>query len=316
MSVKRSCKGVILSVAIAVLAAACAETELVVHTAKQIGNGSAVTPNARYKVGSPYQIAGTWYYPKADYAYSETGVASWYGPNFHGKRTANGDIFDQNALTAAHRTLPMPSMVRVTNLENGRTLALEVNDRGPFAKGRIIDVSRRAAQLLGFQNKGTALVKVEVMATESRKMAALAGGPAISDAERITARPAASSVSVEPLESKPVQTASLDAAPPPRSASAVGPKPEPTGKIGYAPTGQNQMYVQAGSFVRYRNAATLSDRLGSIGPSHVVRAEVGNVKFFRVRIGPLANIESADTVLAKVIQAGEPNARIVVVSPN
>src|SRR5215469_8319569 len=113
-----------------------------------------------YKVGQPYQIEGTWYYPREQPDYDETGVASWYGPTFHGQQTANGETFDANGLSAAHRTLPMPVNVRVTNLENGKSLILRVNDRGPFAKGRIIDVSERAAKLLGFYANGSARVRV------------------------------------------------------------------------------------------------------------------------------------------------------------
>lgn len=120
------------------------------------------------KIGKPYQIAGVWYYPKEDPNYDETGKASWYGPNFHGKKTANGEIYNMNALTAAHRTLPMPTYVKVTNLENGRTLVLRVNDRGPFAKGRIIDISRRGAQLLGFERQGTTRVRVQASDANGR----------------------------------------------------------------------------------------------------------------------------------------------------
>jgi len=120
-------------------------------------------PVGEQKVGRPYQIGGVWYYPQEDPDYDEVGVASWYGPNFHGKATANGETFNMNALTAAHPTLPLPSRVRVTNLENGRTLMLRVNDRGPFAKDRILDVSRRAAQLLGFAGDGTARVRVQLV---------------------------------------------------------------------------------------------------------------------------------------------------------
>src|SRR5689334_5858306 len=127
-----------------------------------------------YKVGNPYQIAGVWYRPAEDYAYDETGIASWYGEDFHGKYTANGEVFDLNAMTAAHRTLPMPSIVQVTNLENGRTVELRVNDRGPFARGRIIDVSRRAAQLLGFEQTGTAKVRVRILPEQSIQVASLA----------------------------------------------------------------------------------------------------------------------------------------------
>src|SRR5580698_7420692 len=113
-----------------------------------------------YKIGQPYQIEGTWYYPREQPDYDETGIASWYGPTFYGQSTANGETFDASALSAAHRTLPMPVNVRVTNLENGKSLILRVNDRGPFAKGRIIDVSQRAAKLLGFIGNGTARVRV------------------------------------------------------------------------------------------------------------------------------------------------------------
>lgn len=87
------------------------------------------------KIGKPYKIGGNWYYPKEDPNYDQTGYASWYGPNFHGRPTANGERFDMNELSAAHKTLPMPSHVLVTNLDNGRSLRLRVNDRGPFAKG-------------------------------------------------------------------------------------------------------------------------------------------------------------------------------------
>ena len=113
------------------------------------------------KVGKPYKIGGQWYRPEHDPYYDETGIASWYGKQFHGKLTANQEIFNMNALTAAHRTLAMPTYVKVTNLENGRSVVLRVNDRGPFAKGRIIDVSRRGAQILGFERQGTTRVRVQ-----------------------------------------------------------------------------------------------------------------------------------------------------------
>ncbi len=120
-----------------------------------------------YRVGVPYQIKGVWYYPAVDYNYDRTGVASWYGEEFEGRLTANGEIFELNALTAAHTTLPMPSIVQVTNLENGRSLQLRINDRGPFVDGRLIDVSRRAAQLLGFEGQGTTRVRVTILKEES-----------------------------------------------------------------------------------------------------------------------------------------------------
>lgn len=136
---------------------------------------SSIKARTHYKIGAPYRIKGTLYNPAVDYAYDTEGEASWYGPGFHGKLTANGDIYDQDALTAAHPTLPLPSMVRVTNLDNGRSLVLKLNDRGPFMNGRIIDVSRKAAKLLGFFKAGMAKVRVEILEKESRDLAAKFG---------------------------------------------------------------------------------------------------------------------------------------------
>jgi rare lipoprotein A len=114
-----------------------------------------------YRVGSPYMVAGRLYVPEADPHYRAEGLASWYGDDFHGRATANGEIFDLNAISAAHPTMPLPSYARVTNLRNGRSLIVRVNDRGPYAANRIIDVSKHAAQLLGFIDKGTTMVRVE-----------------------------------------------------------------------------------------------------------------------------------------------------------
>lgn len=122
----------------------------------------------------PYVIHGTRYYPQVNYNYEAIGYASWYGYDCHGRPTATGRYFNKNALTAAHRTLPLPSVVLVENLSNGRKVKLLVNDRGPFAntKKRIIDVTQRAAELLGFRSKGVAKVRVTCLPEESR-MAAL-----------------------------------------------------------------------------------------------------------------------------------------------
>lgn len=194
----------------ALLLAACAQTELAIHAAKQINEKAGDSANRRvgdYKIGSPYQINGVWYYPKEDYEFSETGVASWYGQQFHGKSTANGEIFDMNELTAAHRTLQMPAVVRVTNLENGRSVLLRINDRGPFARNRVIDVSRRGAQLLGFMEKGTAMVRIDVMADESRQVAMDAQRKVQVAALQPNAR---ARVTAEPLNgSAPVQSPSV-----------------------------------------------------------------------------------------------------------
>ena len=135
------------------------------------GGGQGPQTVGNYKVGNPYRVGSVWYYPQESFTYTETGIASWYGPDFHGGKTANGEIYDQNELTAAHRTLQMPSFVRVTNLENGRSVVVRVNDRGPYLHGRIIDVSKRAAELLGFIGHGTARVRLDVLDKESRQIA-------------------------------------------------------------------------------------------------------------------------------------------------
>ena len=149
----------------------CAEGQFVSHWAKKINWPGQQETAGTYKIGKPYRVGSVWYYPTEDFRMNETGIASWYGPNFHGKRTANGERYDQHELTAAHRTLQMPSLVRVTNLENGRSVVVRINDRGPFAHGRVIDVSKRAAELLGFIGRGTARVRLEVLVRESKHMA-------------------------------------------------------------------------------------------------------------------------------------------------
>ena len=126
-----------------------------------------IPEGTRKKIGNPYVINGTTYYP-IDSAenFTEEGVASWYGPGFNGKKTANGEIYDQTAMTAAHRTLPIPTLVKVENLENGKQIVVRVNDRGPFSKGRVIDLSEAGAARIGMLKKGTARVKLTVLSED------------------------------------------------------------------------------------------------------------------------------------------------------
>lgn len=294
---------------------ACAETEFLVHTAKQVRGDSISTGDGRYKVGSPYQIRGVWYYPAEDYEYAETGIASWYGPNFHGKQTANGETYNQNDMTAAHRTLPLPSAVRVTNLENGRSIVLRINDRGPFARGRIIDVSRRGAQLLGFERNGVAKVRVEVLPDESRqlKVAAINGG---SQQIQVAASPREVVVS-QPLPSTaPAQTNTTTAAPtsvPIRATTLPQPRepilPDEVEVLQVSPTG---IYVQAGAFSQLENALKMRDRLFDMGPTQISRFPVSGTEIYRVRIGPLATVEVADATLARVVDSGVSEAQLIV----
>ncbi len=123
-----------------------------------------------YKIGKPYEVSGVTYQPQEYNNFEEVGNASWYGDDFHGKKTANGEIYHKGDMTAAHPTLPLPSMVRITNLDNGKSVKVRVNDRGPFTKKRIVDVSQKAAEELGFRGKGTAKVKLEFLKEDTEEM--------------------------------------------------------------------------------------------------------------------------------------------------
>lgn len=156
----------------------------------------------RYQVGQPYTVRGKTYVPQHDPNYQASGSASWYGSDFHGRRTANGEIFSANAITAAHPTLPLPSYVRVTNQDNGRSLVVRVNDRGPYVSGRIIDLSYRAASMLGYVNNGSANVKVEYVGQaplegdDTRTLVASYNGPANFDGGNVQVASAQSSRSL------------------------------------------------------------------------------------------------------------------------
>jgi rare lipoprotein A len=301
---------------------ACAETELLLHTAKRISTSNIGNADgARYKVGNPYQIQGVWYYPNVEYEYDETGIASWYGPGFHGKNTANGESYDMNELTAAHRTLPLPSFVRVTNLQNGRSLVLRVNDRGPFAHGRILDASRRAAQLLGFKNKGTARVRVQILADESRAIAARLQGKATlaSIGSPITA------------DAMPKAAVSHESIAPPLGGKSSAPKvyaPQTiatkltiersdvetptTGIVSITPIRPTNVYVQAGAYANYNNANRVRATLSVLGEVKLTSLLISGKDLFRVRVGPIEAVVNADQILERVIRSGYPDARIIV----
>lgn len=279
-----------------------------------------------YKVGNPYKILGRWYYPKEDYTYKEVGTASWYGPDFHAKRTANGEKYDMHSLTAAHRTLPLPSIVRVTNLENGRSLVVRVNDRGPYARNRIIDVSKKVAQLLGFLEQGTAKVRVEVLEKESKNLkAALTGNPAYAD---ISAAPVAKvqTANMAPIAGSAVASSSENV-----SYASVTPdynydpeqgglKMPPAQKVSFvsekesykpAAVSASGFYVQAGAFTSRESAVALGTRLKRFGQSHITQAEVKGKTFYRVRIGPFSEHSSALRTQADIRDFGIPAAHIV-----
>lgn len=299
----------------------CTESKLVVDQAKVITNPGPAKPGP-YKIGKPYQVNGVWYYPKADYSYNETGIASWYGPGFHGKRTANGEVYDENGLTAAHKTLPMPSMVRVTNLENGRSIEVRVNDRGPYATGRVIDMTRRGAQLLGFIDRGTARVRVQIMVEESQQLAALAsrqGGdqvpppPKAAPAGEVTpgGLPPIAGSKVSPGKPQPGAQPPAPTAQPGTNIATVA-VPQPDGKVTQVPVKPTSIYIQAGAFLRQANANQLGGQLKKYGPVRVAQVVVEQQHYYRVRIGPIASVEEADRTLKRMIADGHPESRIVV----
>lgn len=272
-----------LALVVSLLAAACARD-------KYFEPPPGPRPGEAEKIGKPYQVAGVWYHPRRDLYYDVTGVASWYGREFHGKPTANGETFDMNELTAAHTTLPLPSYVRVTNLENGRSLVLRVNDRGPFVKNRVIDVSRRAAQLLGFEGQGTARVRVQVVRPD--------GTPYLEPVDEsltpIPARGEDDAIEAAPLE--PV------AGPESREAAAQ----EPAQMIPEA----GQFFVQVGAYASEANARATAARLDGVGPVLIQPAQVGGDWLYRVRIGAFDLFAEAQRVLAAVQNRGFVDARI------
>ena len=157
----------VLLLAIALVLAACGKMGMRSGTnlSKRVVPFGQTVPKGggRYKVGDPYKINGRWYQPREDRTYDRVGTASWYGELFHGRYTANGEIYDMDSLSAAHPTLPMPVYARVTNLQNRRAIVVRINDRGPYAHDRVIDLSRRSAHLLGFRKNGTAQVRVQYL---------------------------------------------------------------------------------------------------------------------------------------------------------
>lgn len=315
---------VILPLALAL--AACGTSETSRPAPLKTGGGI-------YKVGNPYQIGGIWYYPHEDEKYDSTGIASWYGPQFHGKSTANGEVFDQNALTAAHPTLPMPVLARVTNLENGKSIIVRINDRGPFAAGREIDLSKHAAELLGFMTKGTAKVRVQYVGR-----APLEGG--IGDgrgvAETFIAPPVetpqderqvegtapitkvatvSSSALSAPVGASSAVMSSATAAPASQTSMRPIPdnapaNPETVDRVPV--TGTGNLYVQAGSFQNLQNAEAVRQQLTGMGRVEIQTTMVDGTSFYRVRVGPLSDIPAADSSLQNVIAQGHKGARIVV----
>lgn len=274
----------------------------------------------RERVGPPYEANGQWYVPTPEPGYQQVGMASWYGPTFHGQRTASGEVFDQEGLTAAHPTLPIPSLVQVTNLENGREVIVRVNDRGPFVGGRLIDLSRGAAAALGFEEAGQARVHVRYLGPAPRRVngngpdAAQAAPPA--HLAPVNAREEEGPRSLLPTPSSAPSPAPSPA-PTLAGGLAGGPEDEyaapsftPASTPSYAPSyapgaaAGGGFYVQVGAYSDLTNAHRVRDAVGAAGPVVVDIRETPAGELFRVRVGPWSSREEAEAARRMLASLG------------
>jgi rare lipoprotein A len=267
----------------------------------------------------PYQVGGIWYVPHDQPNYDERGIASWYGDAFNMKATADGEIFDMNQLSAAHTTLPLPSMVEVTNLDNGRKLVVRVNDRGPFVGGRIIDLSHAAAQELGYDRAGTAHVRVRYVgpAPLAGPAAGVRYAKASPPAQRpmSTRRPADEDI-FEDAALAPAAATPLVRAPEAVSVSTLAPLPtarsyQPDVPVS-APAVSAQAYrIQAGAFSDQDNARRAAAQLASAGTATIEPMERGGMTLYRVILpGPTDEAE-AFAMRDKVAGIGFADARVL-----
>ena len=297
----------------------CTSMELAIDLYKKQTRDAAedevVVAAPRYKVGNPYKVAGIWYYPERNLTYDETGIGSWYGDEFAGKLTANGEIFDPELVTAAHKTLPMPSVVRVTNLDNGKSLVVRINDRGPFVAGRIIDLSREAARRIGYKDNGLARVRVQVLAEQSLRLEKLAKNgefpsigvvpatamPEVEAAAKPTVNLTATSNTGRSAYSSNNGQSALDLL----SQSRVGEV------ITVAPL-TTQIWVQVGAFHSESSAASVLAQVETIGNGEVSSMSKAGQTLHRVRLGPVQTVREADKLLDGVVKIGFSGARIIV----
>lgn len=308
---------------------------------------SAPKGGGHFKIGQPYEINGVHFTPKEDPAYVREGVASWYGALFHGRKTSNGEVFDMERLSAAHPTLPLPVYVEVTNLGNGRSAVVRVNDRGPFRKKRLIDLSDRTAEVLGFKRAGTAKVRVRYL-----RKAALDGDDTFERDYLSTRGYSQYAPTTDPDGGTEVVIAVGPPGPPslpplPDLTEGAGiaallsaPKPtvirgsetgrggetavaglqgesgdvETTGSI--RPTASTVRVprlpmIQAGFFKNPANARRAQGALSGVGPVEVAPIIDHGETYYRVRVGPFADGISAAAALSNVADAGYRGAKIV-----
>ncbi|HEY7576728.1 MAG TPA: RlpA-like double-psi beta-barrel domain-containing protein [Acetobacteraceae bacterium] len=265
--------------------------------------------NPHYVLGPPYQAGGVWYYPRESYEGVETGLASVYPPN-HAPLTADGEVFDQSALAAAHQTLQLPAVVRLTNLENGLQAFVRVNDRGPATPHRVIEVTHRVAALLRFPRDDGVRVRLDILPGESHAAVdAVPGAPKLDIA-------AAPVVVVRQVDLPPPGAiAAPAAAHPPVPRDEPEPAATPVGRLPESVTqgapDPGRLFIQLGTFQNHRYADIQRAKAAALGATIVSTSQARQASY-RVIIGPLASVEQADMVLDRVLRAGVTDARIVV----
>jgi len=265
----------------------------------------------RAKSGNkPYQVYGVTYTPIPDASgHRERGVASWYGKKFHGRRTSSGEPYDMYAMSAAHKTLPIPCYVRVRNLENGRSAIVRVNDRGPFLNNRVIDLSYAAATKLGIAARGTGMVELEVVtAGDTATPSQIVAAPKV---EPVPTAPKLEAKADDTAGATKVETRAIDVA----VAAPVAALPAPAPATPSVSIATPKLFVQAGSFREWDNAEGLRTRLerAAFRPIAVysILTETQE-RVYRVRIGPLAGVEEGDRLAQALVEHGVNNALIVV----
>jgi rare lipoprotein A len=264
----------------------------------------------RSRSGNPpfYNVLGKRYFVlSSSVGYVERGVASWYGPGFHKVRTSTGETYDMYGMTAAHKTLPLPAYVRVTNLQNGRSVVVRVNDRGPFVGNRIIDLSYTAASKLDMLRNGTAMVEVRSLDVAPAPVPAPVPAPA--PGTPITA--ADSAPTAAPLTATPLEAVS-PAAPVTGSPVAVSPAAPAAGSSVTQVAIPAALFIQAGAFSDPKNAERLVERLrgGGYGKIFVRDNEIAGRRMYRVRIGPVPSVAEFDRIVAALERVGVNDAHL------
>ncbi|MEK0081958.1 septal ring lytic transglycosylase RlpA family protein [Benzoatithermus flavus] len=292
-----------LALALILLLAACSSTR---EASRGPSSSKAQGPIGTYKVGTPYQINGKWYYPEFDPSYERVGIASWYGDDFQGLPTANGEVFDKTQLTAAHTTLPLPSIVRVTNLDNGRSIDVRVNDRGPFVGDRLIDLSQAAARELGYESQGLARVRVKFLGLAEAK-----GPPPrpVMVAARSTP-PATAPVAPSPpkrSEAPPREPVAPLTIPAGRPVQVAALMPPPSAAPGAACLAGDQ-FVQVGAFADTMRVRAAIEAVGKLRQPRVEPTFVAGKAMARVRLGPVNGGAEARRLLEQVRAMGYTGA--------